>query len=119
MKPILIVALAATLGGLGTPASAQGANPLVHLSQFGFYVEEAPRRVYRERRVYQDDDFYDRRPRQRFYEEEYSPRQRRAANFGQACVTSRGTCYVQPQPITSRCRCQIPGFGPKRGHVEY
>jgi hypothetical protein len=118
MKPVLFAAFVAALGGFVTPASAQSANPLVHLSQYRYY-EEAPRPVYRERRGYQDEDFYERRPRQRAYQDEYSPRQRRAGGFGQACVTSRGTCYVQPQPITSRCRCQIPGFGPKRGNVEY
>ena len=32
------------------------------------------------------------------------------------CVTSRGTCPIAyPVPFNSPCRCDIPGFGPKRG----
>ena len=39
--------------------------------------------------------------------------------FGRACATSRGVCYVRrPQPYGSGCRCDIPGFGPKRGNIE-
>lgn len=32
------------------------------------------------------------------------------------CVTSRGTCPIgYAVPFNSPCRCDIPGFGPKRG----
>lgn len=37
--------------------------------------------------------------------------------FGDTCVTSRGSCEVNPVPLGSRCRCFIEGFGPKRGNV--
>jgi hypothetical protein len=33
------------------------------------------------------------------------------------CVTSRGACPSYPLPQGSRCRCEIPGFGSKRGIV--
>jgi hypothetical protein len=37
--------------------------------------------------------------------------------MGSVCVTSRGTCPAYPSPIQAPCRCDIPGFGPKRGNV--
>ena len=37
--------------------------------------------------------------------------------MGSVCVTSRGNCPAYPSPIQSPCRCDIPGFGPKRGNV--
>lgn len=43
----------------------------------------------------------------------------RPGGFGRACATSRGVCYVRrPQPLGSGCRCEIPGFGLKRGNIE-
>ncbi|KAA2237471.1 hypothetical protein [Salinarimonas soli] len=130
MKSVLFAAFVATLGAAIVPAQAQAqapsADPLVRLAQFGGYYEGRPQRyiegpVYRRGPSYQEEEAYDPRPRRRYYEQEeaYSPRPRRAGRFGQACETSRGTCYVNPQPIGSRCRCDIPGFGPKRGNVAY
>lgn len=43
------------------------------------------------------------------------PRHRR---FGDACVTSRGTCGTEPLPIGSSCGCYFEGFGGKRGIVQ-
>jgi hypothetical protein len=40
--------------------------------------------------------------------------------FGSVCVTSRGNCSVgQLVPLGSGCRCNIPGFGRKRGQVDF
>lgn len=45
---------------------------------------------------------------------------RRVARFGSVCVTSRGSCeFSQPALLNTRCRCDIPGFGPKRGFIQY
>ena len=37
--------------------------------------------------------------------------------MGSVCVTSRGNCPAYPSPIQAPCRCDIPGFGLKRGNV--
>ncbi len=75
---------------------------------------------------YEEDDFDD-APRRTYrrdrYEQEYAPRREfrsRRAQLGSICVTSRGSCDVgYAVPIQSNCRCNIPGFGPKRGNVHY
>jgi hypothetical protein len=42
----------------------------------------------------------------------------RRTQVGNVCVTSRGSCeYPQYFPLNARCRCNIPGFGPKRGNI--
>ncbi len=42
----------------------------------------------------------------------------RRAQAGNVCVTSRGSCeYPQYFPLNTRCRCDIPGFGMKRGNI--
>ena len=42
------------------------------------------------------------------------------ASAGSVCVTSRGECSVGGYyPIGTGCKCNIPGFGRKRGHVQY
>lgn len=73
---------------------------------------------------YRQDYRYDYRPRYRpdYYERPYAtpygyatPRPR--VRLGQVCLTSRGSCWVRPSPINARCRCDIPGFGLKRGNV--
>lgn len=66
-------------------------------------------------------------PRPRYYEEDYRPRRRPYAEYGyerrgggSVCVTSRGECSVgRYVPIGTGCKCNIPGFGQKRGHVQY
>jgi len=61
---------------------------------------------------------YERRRQVEEYDPYYAPR--RATRYGQVCVTSRGECYVyRPQPINSGCRCEVPGFGLKRGAIQY
>ncbi|GJE15816.1 hypothetical protein [Methylobacterium marchantiae] len=57
---------------------------------------------------YEDDG--ERRPLPRQYG---NGRQR----IGSVCVTARGNCPAYPSPIQTPCRCDIPGFGPKRGAV--
>lgn len=46
------------------------------------------------------------------YDRSYGRRQ-----FGDQCVTSRGSCEAPPSPRNSPCRCFIEGFGPKRGAI--
>lgn len=47
-------------------------------------------------------------------------RPRRQAAMGSVCVTSRGECTVgRYVPLGTGCKCQIPGFGRKRGQVDY
>lgn len=44
----------------------------------------------------------------------------RRVEMGSVCVTSRGECRTRSYtPLGTGCRCMIPGFGPKRGTVEY
>lgn len=94
--------------------------------------EEFPRqRIYREQpQYYRDQPQYYRpapqyRPAPRYVDpdEDYVPAPRRApraAGLGRACVTSRGVCFVNyPQPVNSGCRCEVPGFGLKRGAIGY
>ena len=101
MKRILLaIATAATLGtGLGAfEAKAQ-------------YYDDGPRRF--ERRY--DEDRYERR---RYDEDRYDRRPRGyGGGFGRLCLTQRGNCITRPQPYGSRCGCDIPGFGFKRGAV--
>jgi hypothetical protein len=47
-------------------------------------------------------------------QEYYSPRR---VPFGNVCETSRGACRTRPAPEGNPCRCNIPGFGPKRGSI--
>ena len=75
----------------------------------GYYREAPPPGYYRERQ----------RPRPRYEDEGYVVRPRQRA-FGSVCVTSRGNCSVgRAVPLQSGCVCNIPGFGQKRGHVQY
>jgi hypothetical protein len=104
--------LAALVGlALLGPAAAQGYDPYGYRgpSRYDGGPYLAPRQ----------DTWRERRPRS--YDapgwgyERHSPRPSR--RFGQICATSRGACYVRPVPVGSRCRCEIPGFGLKRGSV--
>jgi hypothetical protein len=46
----------------------------------------------------------------------YSPYQRPVV-VGNICETSRGACQIRATPEGARCKCNIPGFGPKHGVV--
>ena len=98
------LALTAIAGGCllaaAAPASAQYYEP---------YGRPPPPYGY-ERRPPPPDGYYRRPGPPEGYQ-----RERR---FGQVCVTSRGTCGTRPGPIGISCRCDIPGFGPKRGSIE-
>ncbi len=61
------------------------------------------------------DDRWDRRDDRRWRERErYGSRR-----GGAICVTSRGACRISlPLVSGAACRCDIPGFGPKRGNVQ-
>jgi hypothetical protein len=73
---------------------------------------------------YDRDDDDDERPLQRDWRYERrgprwdDERGYRPRRFGDACVTSRGTCEARPSPIGSGCGCYFDGFGPKRGIVQ-
>ncbi len=82
------------------PASAQYYLPF-NVPNQGYEREE--REYYRPR--YED----------RRYERGYE-RQRR--DLGQVCVTGRGSCGSAPNYIGASCRCNIPGFGRKRGNIQ-
>lgn len=47
-------------------------------------------------------------------------RRPRRVEMGTVCVTSRGSCQQRRYaPIGAGCGCIIPGFGKKRGNIEY
>jgi hypothetical protein len=73
----------------------------------GGYSDDRPR--YRDDRPRYRDD----RPRFR----DDRPRYRERADVSGVCVTSRGNCRIVPSRVGSACRCDIPGFGRKRGSV--
>lgn len=101
-----------------------------------FYYQPAPRHYPAPRYVpepYGGPGYYSPRPRyqERFADDDddYRPRRRGNPNadygysrrgMGSVCVTSRGECSVgQYVPIGTGCKCRIPNFGQKRGHVQY
>jgi hypothetical protein len=47
----------------------------------------------------------------------YGGRSEYRGRFGRICLTSRGSCFSRPAPLNSSCRCDIPGFGLKRGAI--
>ena len=63
----------------------------------------------------QQQRYYDPRFDDRY--NDYQPYRRRV-QAGDVCVTSRGACRTRPAPVSSRCGCNIPGFGFKRGAIE-
>ena len=78
----------------------------------------APQRGYeRDDREYYRPRHEERRYEERRYERDYGyERQRR--DLGQVCVTGRGSCGSAPNYVGAPCRCNIPGFGRKRGNIE-
>lgn len=69
-----------------------------------------------------DDDDYVPRRRPRYEERREYDRGgdygRSRANVGSICITARGSCPTRPSPRGYPCRCDIPGFGEKRGNVQ-
>ena len=114
MKRLLLAALA--LSALAAPASAQYYGPYSPAPQ---WYEPAPRYRYQPQPDYDQprSDYYERR---RNYDEG-PPRsvwRRPARQVGNICVTSRGSCeYPQYFQLQTPCRCDIPGFGLKRGAI--
>ena len=114
MKRLLLAALA--LQALAAPASAQYYDPY---SPAPRWYEPAPRYQPKPDYYQPRSDYYERR---RYYDE--GPprgvwrRPARQVAVGNICVTSRGSCeYPQYFQLQTPCRCQIPGFGPKRGAI--
>ena len=119
MKRLLLAALALQAPAflaLAAPASAQYYGPYSPAPQ---WYEPAPRYRYQPQPDYYQprSDYYERR---RNYDEG-PPRsvwRRPARQVGNICVTSRGSCeYPQYFQLQTPCRCDIPGFGPKRGAI--
>ena len=117
MKRLFLAALALQAPAflaLAAPASAQYYGP--YSPAPGWY-EPAPRYQPRPDYYRPRSDYYERR---RYYDEG-PPRgvwRRPARQVGNICVTSRGSCeYPQYFQLQTPCRCDIPGFGPKRGAI--
>jgi hypothetical protein len=121
MKRLLLSALAALT--LAAPASAQYYGSPYQEEWVRpaprYYEYERPDYGYRPRSDDYGRDYYGYERREYRYAQ---PRRewRRPARYGNVCVTSRGSCeYPQSFPIGAGCRCDIPGFGPKRGNINY
>ncbi|HRK24348.1 MAG TPA: hypothetical protein PLQ11_05280 [Beijerinckiaceae bacterium] len=71
----------------------------------GYDPYDRPRRV--------DPYRYDRPPPR-----DWGYRPPRRQPMGNVCVTSRGACNSYLTPIGTGCRCNIPGFGLKRGTIQ-
>ncbi|HZH11452.1 MAG TPA: hypothetical protein VEZ24_13905 [Microvirga sp.] len=124
MKRLMLVALAALT--LAAPASAQYYGSPYSSPSYEEEWRPSPRYDY-------DRPRYGYRPRQDYYDQDYGgerrvyryerPRhewRRQAQRYGNVCVTSRGSCeHPQSYPLGAKCRCDIPGFGPKRGNIGY
>lgn len=117
MKRILLSALAVL--ALAAPASAQYYGDPYEEE----WSEPAPSYRYERRPDYGDRPGYGYETRREY---RYGPpreewrRPVRRARVGNVCVTSRGNCeYPQSFPLNSQCRCDIPGFGMKRGNILY
>ncbi|WP_043751929.1 hypothetical protein [Methylobacterium nodulans] len=115
-----LAALAAlTFGGGIAPAFAQ------------YYGDDydRPRRRYEYRDDYgrhdrprrHRDDHHEGYHHERYYERERDHRREpgHGGGFGRICVTARGHCPTRPGPINAPCRCDIPGFGLKRGQIGF
>jgi hypothetical protein len=97
---IVLGACAFAIVALST-ASAQYYQPR------GGYYDAPPPGYYRER------------PQPRYYDDRYE-RPRRPVRAGHICVTSRGSCqFDRPQRLGGPCKCNLPGFGTKRGEIQY
>lgn len=101
--------IAAVLAGALVSIAATGSAEAQYYppQRDGYYRSAPPPGYYQERRRYAP-------PQERYY----APRPR-PMPMGMGCVTSRGTCQYGPVQIGQGCKCYIPGFGMKRGHVQY
>ncbi|KQO49084.1 MULTISPECIES: hypothetical protein [unclassified Methylobacterium] len=118
--PVCRIAFAALTALAATTALGLGQAQ----AQVQFRIDDGYDRSPRGRSPYGDD-----RPRayDRYdgYARPYEDGERRPVQqqrygrqrMGSVCVTARGNCPAYPSPIQSPCRCDIPGFGPKRGNV--
>ena len=73
---------------------------------------------YDRRRRYDQDRDYDRQRRGGYDDRDYDRRRSAGPRGGgsSTCVTSRGVCPIGAVvPRLTPCRCDIPGFGEKRG----
>lgn len=112
MKKTVLLGLSAglvLLAGL-YPASAQyyGDPGYRQPPPYGYRPPPPPEYGYDRRPGYG----YDRPPAQ--YGRPYG----RARGMSNICATSRGSCETRFMPIGADCRCNIPGFGRKRGNIE-
>ena len=65
-----------------------------------------------------DPDGYP-RPHRRYRPRYEDPYDQPRAPIGYTCSTRRGSCDLNDgRPISTVCKCFIPGFGPKRGYVQ-
>jgi hypothetical protein len=123
LKTIAMILAGALLSFAGAAAAsetqssaglAQRQSGRIELAQY--YEPQPPRDYYRHRPpAYDPDPYY--RPRPRYYQEPLPQRPR--VRMTDVCITSRGACPVYPQPPGRPCRCEIPGFGVKRGATGY
>ena len=115
MKVIIAAAALAIVAAF--PAAAQYYGEDLYGRDGRYYEEDfgrpSVRRGPRPGYEWEPRGYYGERPRERFNRRAYGQ------GFGRVCVTSRGNCAGPPVPINSRCRCDIPGFGLKRGNVLY
>ena len=109
-KAAALAALAAA--GAATAAEAQ------YFPQPGY---GPPPGYYGQPRRPPPQDYYGqpRRPPPGYYGGDgYNQSYRRPVQYGQVCLTSRGSCYVgRPLPFQTGCGCNVPGFGYKRGAI--
>ncbi|MCC0805565.1 hypothetical protein FPV16_04900 [Methylobacterium sp. W2] len=119
LGPVRRIAFAALTALAATTALGLGQSQ----AQVQFRIDEGYDRSPYGRSPYGDDrgrgyDRYDgyARPYEDGERRPLPPRYGRQ-RMGSVCVTSRGNCPAYPSPIQSPCRCDIPGFGPKRGNV--
>jgi hypothetical protein len=102
LKALVITTLAGATLLAAVPAGAQYYDPYGRPPPRYDYDRPPPSRdwEYERRRRWDDDRYY------------------RPQRFGDACVTSRGTCGTRPAPIGSGCGCYFEGFGSKRGIIQ-
>jgi hypothetical protein len=98
------------LAGLALSATSAGAQ------YYDPYGRPPPPRYDYDRPPPPRDWEYERRGPRYYDDGPYRPRPQR--RFGDACVTSRGTCETRPGPIGAGCGCFFEGFGSKRGIIQ-